>query len=169
MEQIQLDQAGLRTFFLEHLNHLCSAKSQIIRRFPEIAAEAHFSDLKHAIGETMENVENQVARMETIFTLLQSDSMVRGSEAMKVIFESAFAAIHHQETDPAKRDMSILFYMQLIEGIEMNSFQLLQMTAVKLKNPAITQALKESYDEAKEDRTLLLMIAAKYLTTTVIA
>jgi len=164
MEQLSLGQAGLRTFFIEHLNHLCSAKTQVLQRFPEIAAEAHFRDLKHAIRETMENVEKQVARMETIFMLLQYDSPARGSEAMKAVFESAFAAIHHQEPDPAKRDMSILFYMQLIEGIEMNSFQLLQMTAVKLKNIAVTQALKESYDEAKEDRSLLLLIAAKYIT-----
>ena len=164
MDQIQLDNAGLRIFFLKHLNHLCSAKAHVLKRFPEIAAETHFPDLKYAIQETRDNVEKQVARMESIFLLLNDDLKVRGSDAMKGVFESAFAAIQLREPDPAQKDMSILFYMQLIEGIEMASFQVLQMTAVKLKNGDITQLLKENYDEAKEDRDLMLMIAAKYLT-----
>jgi len=46
----------------------------------------------------------------------------------------------------------------------MASFQVLQMAAVKLKNKQIKQLLKENYDEAKADRTLLLLIAAKYIT-----
>lgn len=62
------------------------------------------------------------------------------------------------------RDMSIIFYLQNIESVEMASFQVLQMAAVKLKNRQIRQLLKENYDEAKADRTLLLLIAAKYIT-----
>jgi hypothetical protein len=58
---------------------------------------------------------------------------------------------NNQEPDPVPRDLSSLFYMELIESKEMASLQLLQMTAVKLKVAAITQLLKENFDEAKED------------------
>jgi hypothetical protein len=48
--------------------------------------------------------------------------------------------------------------------MEMASFQVLQMAAVKFKNKQIKQLIKENYDEAKADRTLLLLITAKYIT-----
>jgi len=63
------------------------------------------------------------------------------------------------------RDLSILFYMQNIESVEMASFQVLKMVAVKLKNKQLTQLLTENFDEAKEDRALLLLITKKYLTS----
>jgi len=46
----------------------------------------------------------------------------------------------------------------------MASFQILQMAAVRLKNKHISQRLKENYEEAKADRTLLLLISSKYIT-----
>jgi ferritin-like metal-binding protein YciE len=63
------------------------------------------------------------------------------------------------------RDMSILFYLQNIESMEMASFQVLRIAAVKLKNKQIKQLLTENVDEAKESRTLLLLISAKYITS----
>jgi hypothetical protein len=58
------------------------------------------------------------------------------------------------------RDMSILFYLQNIESMEV-----LRIAAVKLKNKQIKQLLTENVDEAKESRTLLLLISAKYITS----
>jgi hypothetical protein len=49
--------------------------------------------------------------------------------------------------------------------MEMASFQILQIAAVKLKNNQIKQLIRENYDEAKADRTLMLLIAAKYITS----
>jgi ferritin-like metal-binding protein YciE len=61
--------------------------------------------------------------------------------------------------------MAILFYLQNVESIEIASFQVLQMMAVKMKNAEILQLLKENLDEAKDDRMLLLLITAKYVTS----
>ncbi|MDO7743345.1 MAG: DUF892 family protein, partial [Pedobacter sp.] len=59
--------------------------------------------------------------------------------------------------------LSIIFYLQNIESVEMASFQILQMAAVRLNNKHISQLLKENYEEAKSDRTLLLLISSKYI------
>ena len=81
------------------------------------------------------------------------------------MIEDAFIAVKQQGSDPELRDMSILFYMQNIESVEMTSFQVLQIAAVKLKNKQISQLLKENFEAAKEDRALLLMVSAKYITS----
>jgi ferritin-like metal-binding protein YciE len=61
------------------------------------------------------------------------------------------------------RDMSILFYLQNIESIEMASFQVLRIAAFKIKKPQIKQLLKENYNEAKETKTLLMLVSTKYV------
>jgi ferritin-like metal-binding protein YciE len=57
------------------------------------------------------------------------------------------------KTEPELRDLSVAFYMQNIESMEVASFQVLQMAAVKLKNKQIKQLTRENYDETKSDRT----------------
>ncbi|RZJ87059.1 MAG: DUF892 family protein, partial [Chryseobacterium sp.] len=70
-----------------------------------------------------------------------------------------------QQGEPELQDLSIIFYLQNIESVEMASFQVLQMAAVKLHNNHINKLLKDNYDEAKTDRTLLLLISSKYIIT----
>ena len=83
---------------------------------------------------------------------------------MAKFIEDAFEAINEQSGESELRDLSIIFYLQNIESVEMASFQILQMAAVKLKNKHVDQLLKENYNEAKADRTLLLLISSKYIT-----
>jgi ferritin-like metal-binding protein YciE len=80
------------------------------------------------------------------------------------LVDDAFEDIKLHSKEPELRDLSIAFYMQNIESVEMASFQVLEMAAVKLKNKQIKQLIRENYDEAKADRTLLLLITAKFLT-----
>jgi hypothetical protein len=53
--------------------------------------------------------------------------------------------------------------MQNIESVEAASFQVLLLAAVKLKNERIKQLLLKNADDAKADRTLFLLITAKYI------
>src|ERR1700759_833329 len=76
MEQIShvtiplLSESELREFFVDHLNRIYCAKSHLVRRFPELAEQAGFLDVKHAILETTQDVENQISRMAVILTLM---------------------------------------------------------------------------------------------------
>ncbi|EDM37781.1 hypothetical protein PBAL39_15189 [Pedobacter sp. BAL39] len=163
-KKINLGSEKLKTFFIKHLDRIYGAKLHLVSKLPDLVEEAEFSELKSAIRETVEAVEKQIARMEVIYSLLDaevSDGSIHGLTGM---IQDAFEAIHEQRGEPELRDLSIIFYLQNIESVEMASFQILQMAAVKLKNKHISQLLKENYDEAKADRTLLLLISSKYIT-----
>jgi ferritin-like metal-binding protein YciE len=153
----------LRKYFLGHLNRICCAKSHLVERFPELSEIANFKDVRNAVIETMGDVENQIVRMHTIFTLLDSAPTHKNCDSMASLLEEAFEAVHELNDDVALRDMAILFYMQSIESIEMASYQVLRMAAVKFRNSKINQLLLINFDEAKEDRALMLLITAKYL------
>lgn len=154
----------LKVFFINHLNRIYFAKAHLVKWLPQLKDEVYFNDLQLAIRETVEDVEKQIARMEVIYELLDTKISKASINGLTGLIDDAFEAIREQEGEAELRDMSIIFYLQNIESVEMASFQVLQMAAVKLKSKQIKQLLKENYDEAKADRTLLLLIAAKYIT-----
>jgi len=154
----------LKTFFIEHLNSIYSAKSHLIDNLPSLGQTVDDKDLVMGIQETTENVKKQIARMEIVYALLDSPVPDRKTRGLKGLIDEAFLAIAKQGADTLLRDLSILFYLQNIENVEVASFQLLQMAAVKLENRQVGMLLKENFEEAKKNRTLLLLISAKYIT-----
>jgi ferritin-like metal-binding protein YciE len=163
-KKISLGSEKLKIFFLKHLDRIYAAKLHLVSKLPSLADEVQFADLKNAIAETVEDVEKQISRMEIIYTLLDGEVSNGSIHGLTGLIEDAFEAINEQKGEPEMRDLSIIFYLQNIESVEMASFQILQMAAVKLKNKHVNQLLKENYDEAKADRTLLLLISSKYIT-----
>jgi ferritin-like metal-binding protein YciE len=163
-QKISFGSKKLRIFFINHLDKIYAAKAHLVLHLPQIADNAHFADLRHAILETQEDVEKQMARMEIIYNILYEERSQGNFSGLAGLVDDAFADIELHSQEPELRDLSIAFYMQNIESMESSSFQVLQMAAVKLKNKQIKQLIKENYDEAKADRTLLLLITAKYIT-----
>lgn len=162
---IQLGDARLLKFFINNLDKIYCAKQHMIERFPEIANESHFEDLNQAIFETVDDVKKQIVRMDEIYTYLGVENTTTTCSGLASMIEETFTAIDEQKDDTALRDMAILFYLQNIESIEVSSFQILQMMATRMNNPKILQLLKENLDEAKDDRMLLLLITARYVTS----
>ncbi|HEY0057372.1 MAG TPA: DUF892 family protein [Pedobacter sp.] len=162
-KRIKLGAKNLMIFFISHLNRIYCAKQHLVKMLPELKDMATFADLKHAIEETTSEVEKQIARMDLIYTLLDSEPSDENCNGLKGLVDDAFEAIKQQSDSMELRDMSILFYLQNIESIEMASFQVLRIAAFKIKKPQIKQLLKENYHEAKETRTLLMLVSTKYV------
>ena len=81
----------------------------------------------------------------------------------ETLIDDTLSAISQETNDPEMSDLSILFYLQNIEAIEMASFKMLNLAAPKLGHKDIKQLLKENFDEAQEDLVLLQEITSKYL------
>jgi len=152
----------LELFFINHLNRIYCAKSQLQERLPEIRVHAHFSDLIHAITETLIDVEKQVSRMDEIYLLMGLQHNFENCQGVIGLIEDTFSAINQERQDPEMCDLSILFYLQQIESIEMASFKMLNLAAPIIDKKKIRQLLKENFDEASEDLALLRLITAKY-------
>jgi ferritin-like metal-binding protein YciE len=162
-KKINLEPEQYRGFFINHLNRIYIAKEHLVVMLPKLVEKAQFIDLKNAIIDTVEAVRRQIARMEMIYALLDAEISHCSINGIKGLVDDAFQAIQEQSEQTELRDLSIIFYLQNIESVEMASFQILQMAAVQLKNRQISQLLKENYQEAKADRTLLLYISSKYV------
>lgn len=157
-----LSSTELRHFFISHLNRIYCAKSQLVEKLPELAKRSHFLDLQQAIGETVEIVGNQLARIKEIYVLLDDFYRLENCTGLIGVLDEAFQSIGSPGDSPALRDLSILFYMQNIESIEIASFKMMLMVAGQLRVRDVVQLLRECYDEALEDKILLNAIAANY-------
>lgn len=157
-----LDPAQINRFFIDHLNRIYCAKSHLQERLPEMRSFANFIDLVNAITETLVDVEQQISRMDEIYFLLGVKPGFDNCKGVIGLIEDAFSAIHQRGDDPQTRDLSILFYLQNIESIEMASFKMLKLAAPKMERKEIKQLLKENFDEAKADLLLLHLITARY-------
>ncbi|RFZ91311.1 DUF892 family protein [Mucilaginibacter conchicola] len=163
--RIELGQTNLTAFFIDHLNVIYAAKAHLVDKLPVIAAHVHYIDLHEAILETVSDVQKQMVRMEMVMAMMDARITKENCAAMIGMIDDVFASIqHYTGRDRGLRDLSIANYMQQIESVEMASFQILEMAAVKLKDKQVKQLLKECYNEARTDRTLMLLIATKYIT-----
>ncbi len=164
-DNINVDMDQLELFFIHHLNKIYAAKKLLVTELPEVLDNAHFSDLREAMYDTIESVKNQILRMEEIYRIMPATFSEYDSNGLKGLINDSFNDIKLYGENPELRDMSILFYLHNIECMEMASFQILEMASVKLKNRRIKLLIQQNYEEAKGDRTLLLLISAKYIST----
>jgi len=79
------------------------------------------------------------------------------------ILEETFQSVGIRGESAGLSDLSLLFYLQNIESIEVTSFNMMRLVAGKLGQPELVQLLAECFDEAKEDKTLLKEITAQYV------
>jgi len=163
--EIDVNRDDIEKFFIDHLNKIYAAKTLLRSELPELMDNVHFSDLREAINDTVEDVKEQISRMDEIYQMMAAEVSEAACSGLKGLVEDSFNDIKVHSENPELRDMSILFYLHNIESIEMASFQILEMAAVKLKNDRIKQLIKENYDQARADRTLFLLISAKYIAT----
>ncbi|RKR80440.1 ferritin-like metal-binding protein YciE [Mucilaginibacter gracilis] len=157
-----LTQEELKGFFISHLNRIYCAKSQLIDKLPALVKNSHFLDLKQAIEETIEVVGNQIRRMKEIYIRLDAHYESESCIGLVGILDEAFQSIGKPGDSTGVRDLSILFYMQNIESIEMASFKMMMLVAAQLEQPDIAQLLLECYDEAREDKILFKEITKNY-------
>lgn len=162
-DDINLDKNDLNRFFIHHLDKIYAAKTLLVSELPQLIDNAHFSDLRDAMHRTIDDVRGQILNMEKIYQIMQATASTASSLGLKGMLDDSFKDIKNHGSNLELRDMSILFYLHNIESIEMASFQILEMVGVKLKNDRIKQLLRENYEHAKSDRTLFLLISAKYI------
>jgi ferritin-like metal-binding protein YciE len=164
-DSINVDRDDLENFFAHHLNKIYTAKTLLVSELPQLLDNAHFTDLKEAIDHTIEDVRQQILRMDKIYELLPIAFSKVHSNGMNGLMEDSFSEIQLHSENPELRDMSILFYLQIIECIEMATFQVLEMAFVKLENDQVKNLIRQNYEASKADRTLFLLISAKYIST----
>lgn len=153
----------LTIFFTEHLNRIYCTRAHLAERLLEIADADNFKDLREPIKDTINETEEQIARMDGIYALLEQRYSFDNCTSMIAMLEDDFTIIQQQSDDVPLRDMSIMLYLQNIETTEDNSIQILQLAAVNENNQQMNLFLHEHLNRTVAKRALYHFIRTKYI------
>lgn len=138
---------GLKELFIDELADMYSAENQILQALPKLIKLASLPDLKDALTAHLEETENQVTRLEEIFSLLDLPITEKKCEGMEGILKEGEEIVENKSKSPLL-DAAIISAAQKVEHYEMASYGTLRSFAKHLDlDSEIADLLQENLDE----------------------
>lgn len=155
--------SSLRTIFIEQLSILYNAKISLTDRLPQLVSQATFKNLKLALEEDLDDTKRQMVALKTIFKLMQESWLTHSCLGMNAVIDEAHKQVTFNQDKHFESDMSILFYMAVIENLQVGASQMLNLMALKLAYQPYAQLVKECLDIVKDNASLFHYVAEEYL------
>jgi ferritin-like metal-binding protein YciE len=154
---------SLRTVFMEQLSVLYNAKLSLTERLPQLASQATFPNLKHALEEDLEDTKRQMVALKKIFRLMEESWLTHSCLGMVAVIEEAHKQVIFNQNKHFESDMSILFYMAVIENLQVGASQILNLMALKLPYAPYAKLVVECLDSSRDNASLFNYVAEEYL------
>lgn len=155
----------LEQLFIEELEDMYSAEKQMIEALPKLIEQASLPALKKALSEHLKETENQVERLEKIFSTLDLSAKENYCEAMGGLLKEADEMIENQNKSPIL-DAAIIAAAQKVEHYEIASYGTLRSFAKHLNfDGDIIDLLQESLnEEGAADKKLTSIAEGSFFT-----
>jgi ferritin-like metal-binding protein YciE len=138
----------LHDAFIDELRDTYDAERQLTKALPKMARAASSDDLRSALEMHLGETQEQVARLERVFEML--DEKVRGKhcEGMAGIIEEG-KSVMQEEFDETTMDACIIASGQRAEHYEMAAYGTLVAWARAMGHDDVAELLEETLDEEK--------------------
>ena len=160
-----LDAGALRNVFINQPSLLYAAKTHLSESLPALAEQAAFITLKHALQEDINETMQQMTSLREVFAILKESAMTENCIGMNAIIKEAHNHIRFLNGKNYEADMSIIFYMGVIEHLQIGAGRMLNLVAQHKDYLSYAQLVKESLDMSKDNANLFHLIAAEYIHT----
>jgi ferritin-like metal-binding protein YciE len=158
-----LNPVSLHSVFMEELSILYNAKVNLMDRLPQLVSQATFRNLKLALNEDLEDTKRQMVSLKRIFNLMQESCLSNNCLGMTAVIDEAHKKVVFNADNHFESDMSILFYMSVIENLQLGASQMLNLIALKLAYQPYAQLVRECLDVVKDNSSLFYYVAEEYL------
>lgn len=152
-------QSGLEEYFLQELKDIYGAEKQLTKALPKMQKAATTVELKEALEEHLAVTEEQIARLEEVFDLLEKKPQSKKCEAMEGITKEGESVIKDTENGSMTRDAAIIMAAQKVEHYEIATYGGLVQLAKTIGRDDIAEILSQTLEEEKETDQLLTEIA----------
>ena len=160
-KDVKFEDTHLKKIFLEHLNSIYFGKRHLLDFFKEVEAIASLHILKLAIDELIKDTHDQIAHMDQIYKSLDKEPSKTSVLGIKAMTLEAYLAVIKTGKTPLEKDIFILFYLQIIEGIEITYFKVLKNLAKAIGHN--NTFLNQPFDSAVENKVLFEEIYKEYI------
>lgn len=156
----------LYQLFIEELKDMHNSENQILEALPKMIKHASSSELKEALSKHLKETENQVKRLDKIFSILGLASSDETCEAMEGILKEGEKIVSDKHHSPVL-DATIICACQKVEHYEIASYGTLKSLAKTLDlDSKVSSLIQENLDEEGAADKKLTKIAEGSLFTT---
>lgn len=153
----------LKKVFIDQLSILYCAKNHLTASIPAFIDKSTFKNLKLALAEDLDDTNTQMVCIKNIFHQLQTSAITGNCLGMDVLIKEAHNQVHYNRDNFFESDMSIIYYMNVIENMQVGAGRILNLIASKPLFASFTQLIKESLDINKDNARLFHCVAEEYL------
>lgn len=133
--------------FVEELGNMLSCENQIIEALPDLIKMASSNDLREALASHLEETENQIKRIENIFSILELVPTDKNCIGMEGILREGNEMLKGRSKNSTV-DAIIINAAQKVEHYEMASYGTLRSFANTLDlDGDVVSLLQETLDE----------------------
>lgn len=145
---------GLRELFVDSLKDIYWAEKALTKALPKMAKNATSENLITAINDHLAVTQEQVTRLEKVFSLVGEKAVAKKCDAMEGLIKEGESIMEETEVGPV-RDAGIIAASQKIEHYEIATYGTLAAFATTLGEDDAVLLLEKTLSEEKEADTLL--------------
>jgi ferritin-like metal-binding protein YciE len=139
---------NLRDALLDEIRDIYDAEKQIVKALPKMVKGATSAEFREALESHFDETENQVARLERVFELLDEKPRGKHCAGMAGILEEG-SEILKKETDEVVMDALLIAAAQRVEHYEIAAYGTVNAWAEALGLTDVAELLGESLAEEK--------------------
>ena len=144
---------SLRELYVAELKDIYNAEQQLVNTLPKLAKASSSDELRQAFENHLEETRSQVARLETIFEMMEQSPKGKKCVGMEGLVKEGAAMI--EEFNDSLLDAGLISAAQRVEHYEMAGYGSAIAYAELLGNAKAASLLRESLAEEKQaDQTL---------------
>jgi ferritin-like metal-binding protein YciE len=149
---------SLHDLFVEQLQDLYSAETQLVSALPKMASAASHDELRQAFEHHLEETRGHVSRLDEIFGELGVSSGGEECEAMRGLIAEG-EEIVSANGDSAVKDAALIAAAQRVEHYEIAAYGTVRTLADELDLGSAKDILDQTLDEESNADKLLTKIA----------
>jgi ferritin-like metal-binding protein YciE len=149
---------NLQQLFVKELRDLYDAENQITDALPKLIDAAHHSELKNALQQHLSVTQQQIARLDRIFEMLNEKASGESCKGMKGLIKEGDDIVS-TGGDPSTVDAGIISAAQRVEHYEMAGYGTVRTYAELLGQQEMARLLQQTLDEEAEANNTLTEIA----------
>jgi ferritin-like metal-binding protein YciE len=152
---------SLEGLYTDMLKDLYSAEKQLVQALPKMAKAAQSADLEKAFEEHLKQTEEHVARIERIFSDMDSSPRGKKCVAMEGLVAEGKELLE-EDIDPDVLDAGLIAAAQKVEHYEISSYGTARTWAERLGRDKAARLLQKTLEEESAANDKLTQIAESH-------
>jgi ferritin-like metal-binding protein YciE len=154
-----VEESALNELFIDELKDIYWAEKHLTKALAKLSKKATTDELRGAIETHIEQTENQIARLDSVFESIGEKAVAKKCEAMAGLIKESEEIVESTEDGSITRDAGIISACQKVEHYEIASYGTLKTLAGVLGYTEAVELLDATLQEEKQTDELLTQVA----------